>query len=193
VSLFDSFVVSIIAILILTPLFCFFFLSLSLSLAEQVDQEQVSQKAAKKKKKEKPVVNKEKSLGRLSQKFIQLFLCGNETIALTDASDKILGRTPQPDIPSGATATDIVKARNAANKVMKTKIRRLYDIANVMASIGLITKLNGGNNMSNLSRNKPSFKWTYPVSAAQIMDLGKAKEAAAASAAATSSPSFLRL
>jgi transcription factor E2F7/8 len=152
----------------------------------------VDQKAAKKTKK-KPVASKEKSLGRLSQKFIQLFLCGNETIALTDASDKILGRTPQPDIPPGATATDIVKARNSANKVMKTKIRRLYDIANVMASIGLITKLNGGNNMSNLSRNKPSFKWTYPVSAAQIMDRGKAKEAAAASAAATSAPSFLRV
>jgi hypothetical protein len=140
------------------------------ALAEQVDQ-----KAAKTKKKP---ANKEKSLGRLSQKFIQLFLCGNETIALTDASDKILGKTLLPEASSGATATEIIKARNAANKVMKTKIRRLYDIANVMSSIGLIAKLNGGNNMSNMARNRPSFKWTYPVSAAQIMEIGKAKEGA---------------
>ncbi len=127
----------------------------------------------KKKKKEvmkKPVTPKEKSLGRLSQKFIQLFLIGNETIALNDASDKILGKTDMPETSPDASHADIMKARNDANKMLKTKIRRLYDIANVMASIGLITKLNGGNNMSNAARNRPSFKWVYAMSAQDILD-----------------------
>ena len=34
---------------------------------------------------------KEKSLGRLSQKFIQLFLVGNEVLSLNDAASKLLG------------------------------------------------------------------------------------------------------
>lgn len=139
--------------------------------------EQVDQKSAKKTLRKKVVAsNKEKSLGRLSQKFIQLFLVGNETIALTDASDKILGETPVPELPLDAPAEEIMKARNMASKLMKTKIRRLYDIANVLASIGLILKLNGGNNMNNAMKNRPSFKWTYPVSPSDIMALGAAKK-----------------
>jgi len=141
-------------------------------------------KKKKPKKKEKkltkkikiPLTSKEKSLGRLSQKFIQLFLIGNDVIALNDASDKILGKCdvipPAGDDASGngSSAADIMKARASANKMLKTKIRRLYDIANVMASIGLITKLNGGNNLSNSARNRPSFKWVYPMSPRQMLD-----------------------
>ena len=133
-------------------------LDLLLASAEQVDLTT----NAKGYKKPKPA-SKEKSLGRLSQKFIQLFLVGNETIALNDASDKILGKTPVPEPPAGSSATDVLKARNKANKMLKTKIRRLYDIANVMASIGLIAKLNGGNNLKK-GTGRPSFKWIYSVS-----------------------------
>lgn len=149
-------------------------LAMLLASAEQVE-ETTTPKGKKK------ASSKEKSLGRLSQKFIQLFLVGNETIALNDASDKILGKTDMPEPPAGSTAADIIKARNSANKMLKTKIRRLYDIANVMASIGLITKLNGGNNLSNAARNRPSFKWVYPQTAKQVWDNAKAEEGASIS------------
>lgn len=121
-------------------------------------------------KKPKPAT-KEKSLGRLSQKFIQLFLVGNECIALNDASDKILGKTLYPEPPPGSSASDILLARSKANKMLKTKIRRLYDIANVMASIGLIAKLNGGNNLKK-GTGRPSFKWIYPVSPRDYLEKG---------------------
>jgi hypothetical protein len=55
--------------------------------------------------------------------------------------------------------------------MLKTKIRRLYDIANVMASIGLIAKLNGGNNLKK-GTGRPSFKWIYPVSPRDYLEKG---------------------
>ncbi len=39
------------------------------------------------------------------------------------------------------------------DKTLKTKIRRLYDIANVLQSIGLIEKTHMSNN------RKPAFRW----------------------------------
>ena len=39
-----------------------------------------------------------KSLGRLSQQFLQLFLVGHSVMALTDASDKILGESSMEDL-----------------------------------------------------------------------------------------------
>jgi transcription factor E2F7/8 len=49
----------------------------------------------------------------------------------------------------------------AAQKAMKTKIRRMYDIANVLQSLGIIRKENVG---STSVRAKPSFRWVYGVS-----------------------------
>jgi E2F/DP family winged-helix DNA-binding domain. len=120
---------------------------------------------------EKPLKRgKEKSLGRLSQKFIMLFLVGNETITLEEASDKILGKTDLPQAPPDATAEEMLKIRNANNKMIKTKIRRLYDIANIMASVGLIAKLHTENQaVGNAPRAKPMFKWIYPLTASEIM------------------------
>jgi transcription factor E2F7/8 len=97
---------------------------------------------------------KDRSLGRLSQKFIQLFLVGHKVIVLTDAADKILG-------PVTTTVTD--------SRALKTKIRRLYDVANVLASIGIIEKLNGGNMIQHGSvKSRPSFRWTFHKSALEI-------------------------
>ena len=45
----------------------------------------------KSEKKIEKIEKKEKSLGRLSQKFIQLFLVGNEVLSLNDAASKLLG------------------------------------------------------------------------------------------------------
>jgi len=128
-----------------------------LASAEQVDQ------TVKK--------GKDKSLGRLSQKFIQLFLVGNETITLEDASDKILGKTDLPQPAADATAEEMLKVRNANNKMIKTKIRRLYDIANIMASVGLIAKLNSENqHVGSAPRSRPMFKWIYPLSPLEILN-----------------------
>lgn len=114
---------------------------------------------------------KEKSLGRLSQKFIMLFLVGNETITLEEASDKILGKTELPQAPPDATAEEMLKIRNSNNKMIKTKIRRLYDIANIMASVGLIAKLHSETqHVGSAPRSRPMFKWIYPLSAREILN-----------------------
>ena len=81
-----------------------------------------------------PVVPMKRSLGKLSQQFLQLFLIGTPLVTLHEASDKIL-----PDTSKG----------------IKTKIRRLYDIANVLQSLHLIHK-----NLD--ARNpRPTFHWKY--------------------------------
>ena len=43
-------------------------------------------------------------------------------------------------------------------KVLKTKIRRLYDIANVLQSIGLIKKCQASDEKKT-SGHKPAFEW----------------------------------
>lgn len=119
---------------------------------------------------------KEKSLAKLSQKFIQLFLVGNDTVAMSDASMKILGPT-LPNAPeSFASVDEEAKFRASNNKLLKTKIRRLYDVANVLVSIGIITKLNGGNNMNNEMKHRPSFRWTYQVSPKELLSLQNVDE-----------------
>ena len=88
----------------------------------------------------------QKSLGRLSCKFIQLFLVGIEVISLEDASDRIglISSAEHEQRCSGAAAATDRAAAQAARKSLKTKIRRLYDIANVLASLGIIAKETGG-------------------------------------------------
>jgi hypothetical protein len=122
---------------------------------------------------------KENSLGRLSQKFIQYFLAGHEFVELSMATDKILGKS---DIPLGEDATnaDIEKAKKQAAKMLKTKSRRLYDIANVMVSIGLIQKVNhtGGLATAIGTKNtRSSFQWIYPLSAKDLWEGKKFEDA----------------
>jgi len=95
---------------------------------------------------------------------------GHTVIALTDASDKILGPTKAVIPCKGATKAEESMARAKASRSLKTKIRRLYDIANVLVSIGLIEKLNGGNNMSNSLKHRPSFRWVYGVSPRALLE-----------------------
>jgi len=108
---------------------------------------------------------KEKSLGRLSQRFIQLFLVGYKVVSLSTASEKILGC---PTTMSSTTSSQ--QGRTSLDRTgMKTKVRRLYDIANVMISIGVIAKDTGGGNNSSDSaatssvKNKPRFRWVFDV------------------------------
>ncbi|CDW74327.1 transcription factor dp-1 [Stylonychia lemnae] len=77
---------------------------------------------------------KDKSLGILCQQFIGLFVSWKDIISLEEAARQI-------------SKIDIEEQK------LKTKIRRLYDIANVLQSIGLIQKT------SYPSSKKPAFQW----------------------------------
>ncbi|KAK8516167.1 hypothetical protein V6N13_025680 [Hibiscus sabdariffa] len=78
---------------------------------------------------------REKSLGLLTQNFVKLFLCSNvELISLDEVARLLLG-----------------DAHNTS--VMRTKVRRLYDIANVLSSMNLIEKTH------TLDTRKPAFRW----------------------------------
>lgn len=102
-----------------------------------------------------------KSLGRLSRQFLQLYLVGNKVMSLMEASDRIMGKTEEP-------SSDLecpVERKAAVSKGQKTKIRRLYDIANVLASIGLVQKQEGE------KRSRPTFSWIYHWTPRQIRAL----------------------
>ncbi|KAJ7551449.1 hypothetical protein O6H91_06G015900 [Diphasiastrum complanatum] len=92
-------------------------------------------KAKKGKPNIKPDSRREKSLGLLSQKFVQLFLISKtQIVSLEEAAKVLLGESPEPC-------------------KLKTKVRRLYDIANVLSSLRLIEKTHETEN------RKPAFKW----------------------------------
>jgi len=78
---------------------------------------------------------REKSLGLLSQKFVQLFLASKTNVVSLDTAAKILL----------GDYTDDAK--------LKTKIRRLYDIANILCSLHLIEKIHL------MESRKPAFLW----------------------------------
>ena len=103
---------------------------------------------------EKKEVDKDKSLARLSQKFVQMFLtCYNgegQGISLADASVWILGEGGESN-PRGEKGTI-----NHEVKGIKTKVRRLYDIANVMVAIGVIEKVGDVR-----GEKKPVFGWCW--------------------------------
>lgn len=79
---------------------------------------------------------KVKSLGNFCQSFIRLFVSWKSVISLEEAAKQISDGT------------------NLDEKILKTKIRRLYDIANVLQSIGLIEKT-----QTVEKQKKPAFKW----------------------------------
>ncbi|XP_061106639.1 transcription factor E2F7 [Conger conger] len=87
---------------------------------------------------------KEKSLRIMSQKFVMLFLV-SETLTVTlDIAAKILIEESQD---------------SASHSKYKTKVRRLYDIANVLTSLGLIQKVH----VKEERGRKPAFKWIGPA------------------------------
>ncbi|GAB2223758.1 hypothetical protein Droror1_Dr00004498 [Drosera rotundifolia] len=78
---------------------------------------------------------REKSLGLLTQNFVKLFICTSaDIISLDDAAKVLLG-----------------DGQNTV--IMRSKVRRLYDIANVLSSMELIQKTN------HPETRKPAFKW----------------------------------
>lgn len=83
----------------------------------------------------KPDNRREKSLGLLTQNFVKLFICSNVDLISLDEAAKIL-------LGDGHNTT-----------VMRTKVRRLYDIANVLSSMQLIEKTH------QTETRKPAFRW----------------------------------
>ncbi|XP_063044983.1 transcription factor E2F8 isoform X2 [Engraulis encrasicolus] len=87
---------------------------------------------------------KDKSLRVMSQKFVMLFLVSSPPVVSLEVAARILIGEDQVD--------DINKCK------FKTKIRRLYDIANVLSSLDLIKKVH----VTEERGRKPAFKWTGP-------------------------------
>lgn len=103
---------------------------------------------------------KEKSLGVLSQRFVQLFLlAGDRAVSLDQAAVQLLGRSPSDTDPLATSP-----AEGDASKLLKTKVRRLYDIANILSSLNLIEKVHTTN-------RKPAFKWLGPGDVTVQLDL----------------------
>ncbi|KAF4137347.1 E2F/DP family winged-helix DNA-binding domain [Phytophthora infestans] len=80
-----------------------------------------------------------KSLSKLSQMFVQLFLGSEDCIIPLDQAAKQL--------------IQMEDSESEEDRLLKTKIRRLYDVANVLVSVGLIEKLQLSNS------RKPVFRW----------------------------------
>ncbi|GAB2248978.1 hypothetical protein Droror1_Dr00012337 [Drosera rotundifolia] len=82
---------------------------------------------------------REKSLGLLARNFVKLFICTKEDlISLDDAAKVLLG---------DGHNKEIMRSESTA------KVRRLYDIANVLSSMELIEKIH------HPKTRKPAFKW----------------------------------
>uniref|UniRef100_A0A663MQ45 Transcription factor E2F7 n=1 Tax=Athene cunicularia TaxID=194338 RepID=A0A663MQ45_ATHCN len=87
---------------------------------------------------------KDKSLRIMSRKFVMLFLVSKTKIVTLDIAAKILIEETQDTVD---------------HSKFKTKVRRLYDIANVLTSLGLIKKVH----VTEERGRKPAFKWIGPV------------------------------
>ncbi|NXY46819.1 E2F8 factor, partial [Ceuthmochares aereus] len=95
---------------------------------------------------------KDKSLRVMSQKFVMLFLVSTPQVVSLEVAAKILIGEDQLE--------DFDKSK------FKTKIRRLYDIANVLSSLNLIKKVH----VTEERGRKPAFKWTGPEVLPDIQD-----------------------
>ncbi|KAK7879295.1 hypothetical protein WMY93_033921, partial [Mugilogobius chulae] len=95
---------------------------------------------------------KDKSLRVMSQKFVMLFLVSRPRVVSLDVAAQILIGEDQGE------ALD-------KNK-FKTKVRRLYDIANVLRSLKLIEKVH----VTEERGRKPAFEWVGPEEFQQVKD-----------------------
>nr|XP_057933126.1 transcription factor E2F7 isoform X2 [Doryrhamphus excisus] len=87
---------------------------------------------------------KDKSLRIMSQKFVMLFLVSKTQTVTLEVAAKVLIEESQD---------------SSSHSKYKTKVRRLYDIANVLTSLGLIKKMH----VREERGRKPAFRWLGPV------------------------------
>ncbi|EEC17870.1 transcription factor E2F7, putative [Ixodes scapularis] len=87
---------------------------------------------------------REKSMGIMSQRFLMLFLTSPPKTVSLDLAAKVLIGDPTID--------------KTQSLLYKTKIRRLYDIANILSSLGLIHKVT----VTEARGRKSAFKYIGP-------------------------------
>ncbi|XP_029904500.1 transcription factor E2F8 [Myripristis murdjan] len=95
---------------------------------------------------------KDKSLRVMSQKFVMLFLVSSPRVVSLDVAAKILIGEDQ--------------AADQDKNKFKTKVRRLYDIANVLRSLKLIEKVH----VTEERGRKPAFEWVGPEEFPKVKD-----------------------
>ncbi|XP_034019273.1 transcription factor E2F7 [Thalassophryne amazonica] len=105
---------------------------------------------------------KDKSLRIMSQKFVMLFLVSKTTVTLDNAANILIEESPD----------------STSHSNNKNKVRRLYDIANVLTSLSLIKKVH----VHEEKGRKPAFKWLGPV---DFQNSGHAMKVAAVAPADT--------
>lgn len=120
-----------------------------------------------------------KSLTRLSQLFLQAFLVGDQPLSLPQASDLMHGgRSSNAELlalgmkAGDAYPTDEKKLQQIVARGLKTKIRRLYDIANVFLSVGLLRKCEN-RSAKNSDFKRPQYFLNYHLSIHEIRNLYK--------------------
>lgn len=141
---------------------------------------------------------KKQSIRKKSQEFLQLFLVGFETLSVQEAYKKIQGNstsltsisTEEELVPLNQLATqeegddslvdsdgkeEIPKGDDAGREV-KIKARRLYDVASVFISIGLLKKDDADDAIAtaaakNGGSRHQTFSWSYKLSAQDIYKL----------------------
>jgi hypothetical protein len=117
-----------------------------------------------------------KSLTRLSQQFLQVFLVGFTTVNLPQASDIIQGSTSsQYDLAVMGSAgkpvpKDPKRFSQAAARGLKTKIRRLYDVANVYLAIGLLRRTED-RSAATVEGKRPHFHWNFEKGISELRDI----------------------
>lgn len=84
-------------------------------------------------------------------------MAGQTAVSLENAAVQLLGRSPSDSDPMSMSPSE-----GEASKLLKTKVRRLYDIANILTSLSLIEKVHTVN-------RKPAFKWLGPDSCCATM------------------------
>lgn len=134
-----------------------------------------------------------RSLAKLSQQFLQVFLVGYDILSLPQASEMIQGTLSveayaaigsahahlsnryDPNAGTPPSLENPQEFRRAAQRGLKTKIRRLYDIANVFLSVGLLRKVDNSPGSGNstdamASSRRPNFQWAFHMSPRQIQE-----------------------
>lgn len=100
-----------------------------------------------------------RSLFKLAQQFLECFLMGNTSLSLPSIAARIFPslQESQPKPRLGETEAAAVLRQQRS---LKTKIRRLYDIANVYMAVGIVVKNEG-----------PVYNWSYSKDPANILRL----------------------
>ncbi|KAI3377349.1 hypothetical protein L3Q82_008555 [Scortum barcoo] len=116
---------------------------------------------------------KDKSLRVMSQKFVMLFLVSNPRVVSLDVAAKILiGEDQGADQDKNKFKKSVQSLCgqwiiSLFARVLAAKVRRLYDIANVLRSLKLIEKVH----VTEERGRKPAFEWVGPQEFPQVKDL----------------------